>query len=1032
MEGERRQVTVLFSDIVGFTALSENLDPEQVHEIVDRWFGLIAAEVYRFEGTINQYTGDGMMALFGAPVAHEDAPRRAVHAALAIQRVLGEYGQDLEQRIGVKLKMRIGINTGTVVVGKIGDDLRMEYTALGDTINLASRLQSCAAPGGIIIGESTWKLASGFFECSDLGELQIKGHQPARGYEVLRARGRRARLDIAAERGLTPLVGRERELATLEELFQRVASGHGQVVFIAGEAGIGKSRLLLELRRCLTEANRDATVIEGRCVSFGQAIPMLPLIDQLRQNFQIDEGDGEPEVIAKVESNMSAMGGLEAEIPYIRYLLSVDPGDPRVTAIDAAERRTRMFSALRRLTSRGAGARPLILIVEDLHWADTSTQEYLRDAMDAAPRLPLMYILTYRIGYEPPFSARSFHTTLALHNLSKEDAFTMAARMLGAEHFPDELRESLVDKAEGVPLYVEEVTKTLVDLGLIEKRDGALHGVKADADIRVPDTIQEIIMTRLDRLGDDGKRAVQLASVIGRQFFTRLLERVAGFGGKLDGLLRELRELEIVYEQADAAEPAYVFKHAVIQDVAYQSLLANRRRELHRAVGAAIAELYADRPAEHYGELAHHYTRAEMWPDAARFSELAGDLAAQAFANVEARKHYSNAFEAAAHAAPSLAPEWLATLHAKSGAVLLVLGDYEASVAQYQAALGIARKLGDRRREMEILMWLGSVYDYSHQGEPAIAHNEQALAIARELQDAGFESICLANRVEMKIAGWGQIAESIADVEQALRLSPEIKDVALLAKTLAYVGGAWQWHGDYDRALPHLRRAVEVAQDAHAGFIFGFGAFHIALLMSSTGNYEDSLRWLARLKEYADAAGDRFWIARVDNLIAGVHLELSDLDEAIERNLEADEIAKRVWAWPEPRGHSLLKAGLGFFGKGDHGKAHQQFMRAWDLLEEDNWYRWRWHIPLLAARGQLALAEKRFDDAWKFADESLAMATATDSRKHIARAHQLRSRSWPRPEGSKRRRRCSESRCSLRLCSRPRANSGRRWRRLDR
>src|SRR5215472_13316018 len=323
IEGERRQVTVLFGDIAGFTAITEKLDPEDVHEIVRHGFELITTEIHRFEGTINQYSGDGLMALFGAPIAHEDAPRRAVHAALGIQRALHDYAATLERERGLKLQMRIGINTGTVVVGRIGTDLHMEYTAIGDTINLASRLQALARPGSVLISDSTWKGVAGFFETLELGELEVKGHAPVRAFEVLRSRSRRARLDLAVERGLTPLVGRERPLATFEELFRDIKAGRGQVVFVSGDAGIGKSRLLLEFRQRLAAANEEVTWLEGRCVSFGASIPLLPTIDQLRENFRIDENDGEPEIIAKVEHGIRRLGGLESEIPYVRYLLAV-------------------------------------------------------------------------------------------------------------------------------------------------------------------------------------------------------------------------------------------------------------------------------------------------------------------------------------------------------------------------------------------------------------------------------------------------------------------------------------------------------------------------------------------------------------------------------------------------------------------------------------------------------------------------------------------------------------------------------------
>jgi class 3 adenylate cyclase/tetratricopeptide (TPR) repeat protein len=989
LEGERRQVTVLFADLAGFTTMAEKLDPEEVHQIVDHCFERITAEVHRFEGTINQYTGDGVMALFGAPIAHEDGPRRAVHAALGIQRAMREYGQELQAQRDLTLQMRIGINTGLVVVGKIGDDLRMDYTAVGDTTNLAARLQQLARPGSVVISEATHRLVSGFFETLDLEEVAVKGRAPTRAFEVLRPRGRRARLDVAIERGLTPLIGRERELGTLLDRFREAKDGQGQVVFIAGEAGIGKSRLVLECRRALAEAGEAVSWLEGRCIAFGQSIPFLPLMDQLRENFRIEEFDGEPEIIAKVEHGMRRMGELEAHIPFIRYLLAVDPGDPTVAAMDASARRKKLFDAALALALRGARLRPLVLVMEDLHWIDTSTEEYLGVLMDSVAAVPLMLIVTYRVGYTPPFGSRSFHTTLTLRSLSEADSLAMAGRVLGSEQFPEELKAALMVKAEGVPLFIEEVTKTLLDLGVLRRENGGYRMVKGLAEVNVPDTIQAIIMARLDRLGENGKRTVQLASVIGRQFLVRLLERISGLTGELDGLLRELKALELIYEQGLLPEPAYVFKHAVIQDVAYQSLLMQRRRDLHKAVGSAIEELYPDRLAEHYEELAYHFAQGEAWQKAMTYSVLAGERAAHAFANAEAKRHYARALDAAGTLVPAPEPKTLANLHAEHGAVLMVLAEYEAAAAEYQWALELIRRVGDRRREMELLAGLSNVYNYYHRPEQATESNEHALAIARDLDDRGFQAVCLANRVYIRFSVYGPIAETTPDAEEAVRLSKEVGNAQLLAQTLCSLGSFLQWRGDFDRSLTYLYEGADLAQGAHAGFLFGLAAFQLGHAHTSKGAYEEALHWYRRLEEYASAAGDKFWIARVPNIIGGVHLELFDLDDAIRLNAEGDEVARQMWPWPEPRGHSLLKVGLAHLQRGEHGPAEECFRRAWALLEEDIWFRWRWHIPLLRARGELALAEGRLDEAWTFATQSLEMATQTDSRKHVARALRL-------------------------------------------
>jgi class 3 adenylate cyclase/tetratricopeptide (TPR) repeat protein len=990
MEGERKQVTMLFADTVGFTALARGLDPEVVHEIIDHCFALLTAEVHRFEGTVNQYTGDGIMALFGAPIAHEDSPRRAVHAALGMQRATQDFGRELQAQRGLRLQMRIGMHTGLVVVGKIGDDLRMDYTAVGNTTNLAARLQQLAEPGTVVISEATHKLVAGFFETRDLGEHAVKGHQePVRVYAVLRTRGRRTRLEVAAERGLTPRVGRDRELTTLLDLFQQAKAGHGQAVSITGEACIGKSRLVLECRRALTTAGETVTWLEGQCLSFGQAIPFLPVIDQLRANFGIEEADGEPEIIAKVEDGMRRMGGIDTHIPTIRYLLAVDPGDAALSAMEPAARRKQLVDAVLALALRGAQLRPLVLVYEDLHWIDTSTEALLGTLLDAIAGVPLLLLLTYRVGYTPPFASRSFHTTLPLQSLSEADTVVMASHILGTEHFPKALMAVLLAKAEGVPLFVEEVVKTLLDVGALRRENGSYRVVQGLAETRVPDTVQDIIMARLDRLGEAGKRTVQLASVIGRQFLVRLLARIADLTRPLEGLLTELQMLELIYRQGLLPEPAYVFKHAMIQDVAYNSLLLRQRRALHRAVGTALEELYPERLAEHYAELAHHFTQGEKWAKATEYSTMAGDRAAGAFANAEAKAHYTRALQAAARVTPPLELGTMARLHAKHGAVLRVLGEYEGAEAAYQRALILIRQTVDRRGETDILVELTRVYDVSHREAPASATNEQALVLARELGDRASEALCLANRASIRNHAYGQLVEATPDAEEALRLAREIGDPKSLGDVLITLGRLLQWHGVFDRGLGYLQEGMELARHTHAGTRFSAATLFIGNTYTAKGAYEDALQWYQQLSDYASKAGHKNRIAQVPNLIGGVHLELFDLDEALRLNLEGDEVAQQFHPWPEPRGHSLVKAGLAHFYREEHSPAEACFRRAEALLEVDTWLRWRWHIALLHALGELALTQGHHDQAWTYASQSLELATQTDSRKHVARAQRL-------------------------------------------
>jgi class 3 adenylate cyclase len=376
LEGERKQVTVLFVDVSGFTSLSERLDPEDVHRLMTRAFALMLDEVHRYEGTVNQFLGDGIMALFGAPIAHEDHAQRAVHAALGIAKALAGYRDELQRTRGIDFQARQGLNTGLVVVGAIGNDLRMDYTAVGDTTNIAARLQQRADRGRIVISESCHRLVEGYFHTRAVGVIELKGKaEPVRAWEVIAARQARTRLDIEAERGLTPYLGRDRELRLLTESFEQTKAGHGQVVFVVGEAGIGKSRLLYQFRRLVAE---EATWNEGRCISFGRTIALHPIVDMLKRTFRIEETDTEAAIGRKVDRGVLLLGeDLRPAIPYVRYVLSVDPGDAGVVAMDARQRRSEIFDALRRLLLRAAEIRPQVMVLEDIHWMDQATEESL-------------------------------------------------------------------------------------------------------------------------------------------------------------------------------------------------------------------------------------------------------------------------------------------------------------------------------------------------------------------------------------------------------------------------------------------------------------------------------------------------------------------------------------------------------------------------------------------------------------------------------------------------------------------------------
>ena len=993
LEGERRQVTVLFADIAGFTTLAEKLDPEDVHRIVDRCFELITAEVHRFEGTINQYTGDGVMALFGAPIAHEDSPRRAAHAALAIQRALRGYDREVQAQGGLPLRMRIGLHTGPVVVGKIGDDLRMDYTAVGDTTNLAARLQQTARPGSVVVSEATQTAIGGFFETLDLGEVAVKGRAPARAFEVLRARARRSRLAAAVERGLTPLVGRSREVDILLERFAEVKRGHGQVVSLAGDAGIGKSRLLLEFRRAVMEADEHPTWLEGQSVSFGQSIPFLPLIEQLRLNFHIEEFDGEPEIIAKVEHGMRRMGELETHIPYIRYLLSVDPGDRSILEMEAGARRRKGFEAIRALSLRGARLRPLVLVFEDLHWIDAGTEEYLASMADAVASVPLMLILTYRVGYSPPVPARSFHTALTLHPLSEADAVAMAGHVLGAADLPSALRQALLEKAEGVPLFIEEVIKTLLDLGLLRREGDGYRVVEGVGALNVPDTIQGIIMARLDRLGEDGKRTVQLASVIGRQFLGRLLQRVAGLAERLTELLEELKDLEIIYELGLAPEPAYIFKHALIQDVAYQSLLKERRRELHRAVGTAIEEIYADRLAEHAEELAHHFQNGGDWQKAFTYLVRSGDRAKAAYANQSALDFYARALEASVQVVPALAPTRIVEIHHHRGEVLRLLARYPDSIAEFERMREVARSSGDRVREGEALVETSYSQFLTFSSE-AIGHcrrfAQDALAIGR---GTGSQHV-----VARSLCYLGLAAQADGDVAEGDRLFEESLGIAraggfadTVAVSLTWLGAHANWRGEFTRAIETSQQAAAAAREINDGLSEMISSAFTCLSQIGLGQYPEALATIDDGLAKARDRNNSFIVGRLTNTLGWLYQELGDFRRATEYNREAAEIGRRAKN-ANVEVSSLINLSLDELNLGDPRRALALMEETQERVEKSAFgaHRWRWSNHLSAYLSEALLAIDERERALEQADKALRQARNTGSLKYQAKALALR------------------------------------------
>ena len=990
LEGERKQVTVLFVDVSGFTSISERLDPEDVHRFMTRAFELMLAEVHRFEGTVNQFLGDGIMALFGAPIAHEDHGQRAVHATLGIRKALDGYQEELQKKRGITFQVRQGLNTGLVVVGSIGTDLRMDYTAVGDTTNVAARMQQAADRSRILISDATHRLVEGYFYTRPLGELSLKGKaEPVSAWEVIAARTARTRLDVVAERGLTPYVGREREMRLLFECFEKAKAGQGQVVFIAGEPGIGKSRMLYEFRRRLGD---EATWLEGRCISFGQSIALHPVIDLLKRSFRIEEGDTEGAIAKKIERSVLLLGeDLRPIVPYLRYLLSVDPGDSAVLTMDPQQRRGEIFDALRRLLARASEVRPQVRVHEDCHWMDKATEGSLLFMVDSIPNNRILDIFTYRTGYSHPFGERTYHTRIALTALSAEDSLHMAEAVLSTESLPHDLTALIATKAEGNPFFVEEVVKSLQEIGAIRRSGDRYILAKRLDEIFIPDSIQDVIMARIDRLEEAPKKTLQLASVIGREFTSRLLHRIADIRERTEDFLRELKALELIYEKSLFPELAYMFKHALTHDVAYSSLLVQRRKELHRVIALAIEELYADRLAEHYEVLAYHFSKAEDWAQALDYLLKAGDKAARSFANREAIALYDQALEVADQLGDAVDIITLMAIREAKSNAYFVLSDFQSSRTEGEHLLALARRAGDRVKEGAALAGMGFASLWAHDLDRALAHSAQAIDLATEVNAppvlaGGVLTTAFVHAVTARLD------EARGEFEHALAVSRSAGEFVTQSFSLGFGGLIKNWEGNYAEGVSRLSEGVRIAREHNLVVPLLWTLWISGVVLIGKGDYDDGLAALEEGLGFCEKVGDEVMGHRVLNTLGWLWAEFGDFERAIDLNRRGAEGARKRGD-PETIANPEINLADIFVVQGDLVQAEDILAGVHRLMKDpatSDWMRWRYSTHLFASLSDVCLARGDHAKAREWAERCLEIATRTNSRKNLVKGWRLK------------------------------------------
>jgi class 3 adenylate cyclase/tetratricopeptide (TPR) repeat protein len=931
MEGERKQVSVLFCDIVRSTALAAKLGPEEFHLAIDRFFGVALTEVHRYEGTINQFLGDGFMALFGAPIAHEDHARRAVLAALGIMA-------------RAQLTIRIGINSGLVVVGRIGDDLRVDYTAFGDTTVLASRLQTAAAPGAVLLSQRTAELVRGYFRLEAVAPVQVK----ERTVHPLRVIGLGTRTGrIAAGDELSPFTGRDHELAELRRTFDAAANGEGQVVGLAGDPGLGKSRLALEFCRV---AQDRATVIVGRCLSYGASIPYLPLFELVRNACGITVGDATDLMSAKIDLWVKA---LELEVSlahYLRHAFIVTDGDHGLTDLDPLAIRNRTFDALVRLLAAEAARRPLVVLVEDLHWIDQTSEDFLAGLADELPSVPIMLLATYRPGYSPPWTGKSFASQLALRPLSAAASKAIVASVLASTDRA--AAAAIAGRGEGNPFFLEELARAA--------RDRATDA----ADGTVPETVQEVLAARIDRLSADQKAALQVAAVLGREFSLELAEEVWNGTVTVEGLLQELKGLEFLRERLGSVERTFVFKHALTREVAYDGLLQARRRQLHGRAGAALEESAASQRFEHCELLAYHYSRSAEPARAIPYLVAAGDRARDRYANEEAITVYNQAIRLIEDAGGDRWTDTYGAVCESLGRVLVRLSRYDAAIEAYTKGLAAAR---DAFQKAHLHVLCSEAEEGAHRYAAALAHcdlAEQALGPVPETPDQRWLSSWLDVQHErMGILYWLDDTESYGQLIERVR--PFVESHGSAEQRMSFFLSLVGWslrrdrYGADDQTLEFARAAYAIAQADPAAW--RWAVFNYAFTLLWHGDLDEANAMLGESLREAERCGDTALRSRSLTYLMVIARKRGDVDAVREAIGPVIEQAREA-SLPEYEAMAMANRAWVGWRCGDEEAATADARAAvsmWEGLPVRYFFDWMALWPLLA----MALAAGRIEEA---------------------------------------------------------------------
>jgi len=882
IEGERKQVTVMFCDMKGFTSLSEELGPEEAYDIVDQIYELLIHKVHDYEGTVNEMTGDGIVALFGAPIALEDAPQRALRSGMAIHREMSKFSDRLKQEKESlpTLKMRVGIHTGPVVVGTVGNNLRVEFKAVGDTVNLASRMEGMAEPGATYVTEDTFKLTEGFFRFEALGEKEVKGKkEPVKVYRVIASYSRRTRFDVSAERGLTPLVGRERELELLLDGFERAKAGRGQAFSIMAEAGVGKSRLLYELRKAVS--NEDVTFLEAKGLSYSRGVAYHLIIDGLKANFNIREVDGDTQITEKVKKGLQILAADEnLTLPYLLELLSVKDSGIDKIALSPEARKDRIIEAFKHIVLKGSEIRPLILAYEDLHWADKSSEDVLKYTLESIPGARVLMIFTYRPEFVQTWGGKSFHSQVHLNRLSNRESLAMVAYLLGTEEIDRDLEELILEKTEGIPFFIEEFIRSLKELGIIERKNNKYHLAKDTRKMTIPSTVHDVIMARVDTLPESAKGGLQTGSVIEREFSYELIKRVTGLPEQeLLSLLSVLKDSELLYERGVYPEANYIFNNALTREVVYDSMLTKRQKRLHEEIGNAIEDLFKGNIDSQYGVLAEHYISGENYEKGAEYSNLAGKKAQKAASFKEAIEYVEKEV---------FCLERLATTQATQRKIIDArarLAGYHLSLTHHVEANEAVASIANLALELNYQKRLPMIYTmmgtYSHwvkeDYSEAFRYLSEALKVSEIIKDKVslwyanfFLGMSLSFHCEFE-KGLEHLTKSLVSANNPIPISMAKCGMS----TFTYV-----FHGKIDLAYQTSKEALQMALESGDIYIKGIACSSHGISCYCKGLLDEAENTLLQALSFCEKASQLGWWTWAAGFLGHAYFDMAEYEKA--------------------------------------------------------------------------------------------------------------------------------------------------------